>query len=103
LIFSTIQGRNLHPDTLRDTLRGTFRDTLRDTERGGSMARTEDRAREVRLRRKATNQGLELHKSRRRDVDALDYGTYTLRSTDGLEVATSQSLDDVEEYLTRKH
>jgi hypothetical protein len=66
------------------------------------MARTEDRAREVRLRRKAENQGLKLHKARRRDEHALDYGTYTLRDAGGLEVATSQSLDDVEEYLTRR-
>jgi hypothetical protein len=68
------------------------------------MARTEDRAREVRLRRAAERQGLSLHKSRRRDKLALDYGTYMLRDGRGLDLLDSNaSLDDVEEYLTRKH
>jgi hypothetical protein len=68
------------------------------------MARTEDRAREVRLRRAAERQGLSLHKSRRRDKLALDYGTYMLRDGRGLDLLDGNaSLDDVEEYLARKH
>ena len=42
-----------------------------------------DKVRENRLRRMATRQGLHLVKSRRRDPQALDFGTYGLADRDG--------------------
>lgn len=72
---------------------------------------TEDqelKVRENRLRRKAERQGLKLAKSRRRDPNAWDYGTYMLvdARTNGLVMpdvagrAYGYSLDEIEEYLT---
>ena len=67
------------------------------------MARTEDRAREVRLRRGAERQGLVLQKSRTRDPKALDYGTYVLRDADTRrQLSPNLSLDQVEKYLTER-
>lgn len=67
------------------------------------MARTEDRAREVRLRRGAERQGLVLHKSRTRDPKALDYGTYVLRDADTRrQLSSNLSLDQVEKFLTER-
>jgi hypothetical protein len=64
--------------------------------------------REKRLRRMAERQGLRLHKSRRRDPRALDYGGYMLsdiyRKTvvlGGNQHAYSATLDEVEQYLTK--
>lgn len=59
--------------------------------------------RENRLRRMAKRQGLHLHRSRRRDPRAVDYGLYFLvRSADiDREVPTAGlTLDQVEQYLT---
>lgn len=68
---------------------------------------TAEKTRETRLRRMADRQGLQLHKSRRRDARALDYGRYIL-----VDLTTSAAvgagtvgrpaftLDDVEAYLT---
>jgi hypothetical protein len=71
------------------------------------MSRTEDKARENRLRRMAERQGLWLEKCRRRDPLALGYGTYQVVSDQGEivagEIGTGYglTLDDVEHYLTR--
>jgi hypothetical protein len=53
-----------------------------------------------RLRRKAVRQGYRLHKTRRMDPDASDYGTYTLEPAKG-KPKTFASIDDVEKFLTR--
>jgi hypothetical protein len=58
---------------------------------------------ENRLREKAKRQGLELGKSRRRDPDALDYGTYKLVEADTGEVVADGLTDlaSIEAALTR--
>jgi hypothetical protein len=65
------------------------------------------KARENRLRRVAARQGLRLVKSRRRDPQAADYGTFVLIDRNNVVAvgsegadAPSLSLDDVENYLT---
>lgn len=67
-----------------------------------------EKVRENRLRRMAARQGLVLHKSRRRDPRAVEYGTYMLVDlyTDVV-VASGNAgrgygltLDEVEEWLT---
>jgi hypothetical protein len=70
--------------------------------------RDADKARENRLRRVAARQGLNLMKSRARDPQAPDYGTYMLTDpatnflvTSGLQTGYGLSLDDVERALHR--
>jgi hypothetical protein len=46
------------------------------------MISTADKSRETRLRRMADRQGLALHKNRRRDPRAKDYGLFWLRWID---------------------
>jgi hypothetical protein len=66
----------------------------------------DEKVRENRLRRMAERQGLALHKSRRRDPRALDYGRWTLVNAAtgsvvlGGELAKSTDLDSIEDYLT---
>jgi hypothetical protein len=76
---------------------------------------TKEKIRENRLRRMAKRQGLELHKSRRQDPRALDYGRYWLTLGEGARPAdvprdrrdlvgaplTGHSLNEIEEMLTR--
>jgi hypothetical protein len=61
-----------------------------------------ERVRELRLRRMAERQGLALHKSRRRDPRAIDYGRYWLVDvrTNVLVGPETRDLDDIERYLT---
>lgn len=54
------------------------------------------KVRENRLRRMATRQGLQLHRSPRRDTRALDYGLYRLLPGDD----TWISIDEVQAHLT---
>lgn len=69
---------------------------------------TAEKTRETRLRRMADRQGLELHKSRRRDQRAIDYNRWTLVDpvTNDVVAGTGSTgrahftLDDVEAYLT---
>ncbi len=68
-----------------------------------------DKVRENRLRRRADRLGLVLLKSRRRDVEALDYGRYFLMQADtripihaGIDAINSpysETIEDVEEWL----
>lgn len=67
----------------------------------------EDKVRENRLRRMAERQGVQLKKSRRRDLRALDYGGWMIVDTrfngvvaGGSPNAFSMSLEDVEAWLT---
>ena len=67
---------------------------------------TAEKTRETRLRRMAERQGLALHKSRRRDWRALDFGTYGLYDArnNTLEVGDSSTgfgltIDEVEASL----
>jgi hypothetical protein len=72
---------------------------------------TADKTRETRLRRMAERQGLALHKNRRRDPLARDYGLYWLRWLDSPVPEMSHDawvgypngfdIDQVEAYLTR--
>jgi hypothetical protein len=66
---------------------------------------SDEKVRENRLRRMAERQGLVLHKSRRRDPRALDYGTYyvTDRDRNVLVSGERMSLDEIEAYLTGEH
>ena len=65
------------------------------------MSKETDKVRENRLRRMADRQGLRLQKSRRRDVRALDYGTYQLVDVQNVVVAEDLAgLDEVEAVLT---
>jgi hypothetical protein len=57
-----------------------------------------EKARENRLRRKAARQGFKLHKSRRRDPDAVEFNTYRLAR--GAAVTRPLTLDEIEERLT---
>jgi hypothetical protein len=66
-----------------------------------------DKVRENRLRHPAQRQGLTLAKSRRRDPNAFDYGSYMLVDPNTNAVVASvhetgygMSLDDIEEHLT---
>ncbi|MGI8623105.1 MAG: hypothetical protein ACR2NB_06385 [Solirubrobacteraceae bacterium] len=64
---------------------------------------TPEKVRENRLRRMAARQGLALHKSRRRDPRAIDYGSYHLVDVQMNAVVTGNfglSLDEVEQFLT---
>lgn len=67
----------------------------------------DDKVRENRLRRMAARQGLTLHRSRRRDPRALDYGGYWLVDQQrnavvyGWGTAGAEGgLDDIERFLT---
>jgi hypothetical protein len=55
------------------------------------------------LRRMAHRQGLALHRSRRRDPRATDYGLYWLKDTAGAAVtaAAGTSIEEIDAYLTR--
>ncbi len=71
-------------------------------------AERESKVRENLLRRMAERQGLNLRKSRRRDVRAIDYGCYMLVENEtkcviaGADHGRAEfSLDDVEAYLTQ--
>lgn len=69
-----------------------------------------DKVRENRLRRMADRQGLALHKNRRRDPRARDFGLYWLRWVEAADPENSHDawvgyprgfdLDQVEAYLT---
>jgi hypothetical protein len=64
------------------------------------------KTRELRARRKAQHQGLELRRSRTRDPDAPEHGRYQLwrTSTRGLSAPTTRhwlTLDEIEQELTR--
>jgi hypothetical protein len=69
-----------------------------------------EKVREVRLRRMAERQGLELRKSRRRDPNALGYGCWMIVDPFNSNAVVANSagptgepnldLDDVEAYLT---
>lgn len=66
-----------------------------------------EKVRELRLRRMAERQGLALHKSRRRDPRAIDFGGWMIvdMSTNSIvagELGTGHAmdLDQIEEYLT---
>ena len=68
---------------------------------------TEEKVRENRLRRMAERQRLALRKSRRRDPNAYDHGTYAIIDPSTNAVATflegqefGLTLDDVEAWLT---
>ena len=65
---------------------------------------TTDKVRENRLRRMAERQGLSLVKCRRRDPRAVGFGRYALvkqNTTVDADTSYDQTLDDVEEYLTK--
>ena len=71
--------------------------------------RAEDEALESRLRGRATQQGLQVVKSRSRDPRALDYGMFMIvdlatKSAVAGELGTANalSLAEVEQYLTRR-
>jgi hypothetical protein len=67
-----------------------------------------DKVRENRLRRMAERQGLVLHKSRRRDPLALDFGMFQLVDADTNALVVGEvaqrgygaNLDEIEHYLT---
>ena len=69
---------------------------------------TADKVRENRLRRKADRIGWKLHKSRRRDPDAYDFGLYALTDIrtgglvhrDNVNSIYALTLDDVETWLS---
>jgi hypothetical protein len=70
----------------------------------------EHKVRENRLRRMAERQGLRLEKSRRRDPNAWDYGTWQLTDARTNAIVAQNfaigqgyglSLDDIEERLTQ--
>jgi hypothetical protein len=62
---------------------------------------TEKKIMENRLRRMAQRRGMKLVKSRRRDVRALDYGTYMLIdiNTNAVVAADLANLETVEAWL----
>ncbi|MDQ0725699.1 hypothetical protein [Microbacterium sp. W4I20] len=66
---------------------------------------TNDKTREIRLRRAAQRQGLSLHKSRSRDPRAIGHGLFHIADGNNTAVAGhgltghEMSLDDVEVYL----
>lgn len=60
------------------------------------------KVRENLLRRMAQRQGLALHKSRRRDPLALDFGRWTITDADGsTEYHQATTLGEIEAYLRR--
>jgi hypothetical protein len=59
-----------------------------------------EKVRENRLRQWAKDQGYELHKSRRRDPRAKDYGTYQLVPARG-KPRDFPDIDAVEKFLSR--
>ena len=69
-----------------------------------------EKVRENRLRRMAERQGLALHKNRRRDPRARDYGLYWLQWVDAatpshdawIGYPDGLTVDEVEAYLTRE-
>jgi hypothetical protein len=66
---------------------------------------TTEKVRENRLRRMAVRQGLELHKSRRRDPRAIDFGRYGITRDgewiEGQPDRLTMTIDEVEKYLTQ--
>ena len=60
----------------------------------------DDIVRVNRLRRMAKRQGYQLHKTRRIDSRATDYGTFTLTPAKG-RPRTFTTADEVEAFLTR--
>jgi hypothetical protein len=81
-------------------------DTSSDTRGRPEMTTTAVKTRETRLRRMAKRQGLRLHKSRRRDPHASDYGVYALVDEETSFIVAGAdsgrfgfSLDDVETHL----
>lgn len=60
-----------------------------------------EKVRVNRLRRKAARQGYQLHKTRRVDPDAKDYGSYTLVPEKG-KPRTFASAEEVEAFLFRE-
>jgi hypothetical protein len=60
----------------------------------------DDKIRINKLRRKAARQGYKLHKTRRIDPDAADYGTYRLVPAKG-KPRDFKSIDAVEKFLSR--
>jgi len=71
---------------------------------------TQDKVRVNKLRRVAERQGMKLHKVRRYDPKAIDYGTFYLWDTrhNALifpasyeETGIGASLEEIEEYLTK--
>ena len=81
-----------------------------DTYPSGTPMTTEEKSREMRLRRMADRQGLRLVKSGRRDPRATDYRKYMLvdQLTNSVVVGIGAldraelTMDDVENYLTRE-
>lgn len=64
---------------------------------------THSRAREMRLRRAASRQGLKLHKSPRRDPLAIDYDEWWLTVGDRVMPNTrARGLDHIERLLRRE-
>jgi hypothetical protein len=59
----------------------------------------EEKTRVNRLRRMAIRQGYTLHKTRRMDTRAKDYGTYTLSPEKGKPTEFA-SIDELEKFLT---
>jgi hypothetical protein len=69
---------------------------------GYMMATNEERTRENRARRVAERRGYRLEKTRRRDPQAIDYGTFYLISlATGRQAFASTSLDEVEAFLEK--
>jgi hypothetical protein len=64
------------------------------------MEQNDSKVRVNRLRRMAARQGYRLHKTRRIDQHATDYGTYQLTPAKG-KPKDFASIDAVEEFLTR--
>lgn len=75
------------------------------------MATDTDKVRENRVRRAAARQGLVLQKSRRRDLQAMDYGMFWLVDGPGrrpilvyprgYQERSGASLEEIEEYLAQ--
>ena len=65
----------------------------------------DEKVRENRARRVLSRRGYVLHKSRRRDVNAIDYGGYMISDENNCAVAGSYpimfgyTLEDVEEWI----
>jgi hypothetical protein len=69
----------------------------------GSVMDQKEKTREIRLRRMAERQGLKLHKSRRRDPRALEYGGHWLVNEKGkvrVGGRNGATLDTIEAFLT---
>ena len=62
----------------------------------------DEKVRENRARRAAERQGLQLTRSRRRDVRAVDYGKYwLLRDGEPITPAEGVGIEDIEAHLDR--